>query len=139
MKTLIILIFCLVALPAFAIEPANFYGVTWHDCFDGDTCRFTIADLPPSLGEKAPVRLRGLDAPEMRAGCPEEKILAIKSRDSLTTFLAAAKRIDLIDLRRGHFERFRATVMIDGKDAAAIMIAAGLARPWRGRRENWCP
>ena len=29
-------------------------------------------------------------------------------------------------------------IEIDGRDLGQMMIAEGLARPWRGRREPWC-
>jgi endonuclease YncB( thermonuclease family) len=29
-------------------------------------------------------------------------------------------------------------VLVDGEDVACILIKEGYARPWTGRRENWC-
>jgi micrococcal nuclease len=29
-------------------------------------------------------------------------------------------------------------VLIDGRDLGETLIAEGVARPWRGRREPWC-
>ena len=46
----------LIPFPAFA---ADFPNVTYHRCYDGDTCTFTIPDVHPLFGEKINVRIAG--------------------------------------------------------------------------------
>jgi endonuclease YncB( thermonuclease family) len=31
------------------------------------------------------------------------------------------------------------TVQVSGREVGALLIAEGLARPYRGRKEGWCP
>ena len=48
-------------------------------CYDGDTCYITISVLPGRL-QKMSVRILGIDTPEIRGKCPEEKNLALRAR-----------------------------------------------------------
>ena len=48
--------------------------------YDGDTFRVNINAWPPIVGERAPIRLRGADTPELRAQCDAEKQLARKAK-----------------------------------------------------------
>ena len=88
MKTLFTL--ALLILPALA-GAVDFSGVTFHDCYDGDTCKFTIPGVHPLLGEKIPVRFRGIDTPEIRGKCQAEKDRAVLARDFLRRLLEGAK------------------------------------------------
>jgi micrococcal nuclease len=95
---------------------------------DGDTIR---------LGAER-IRIVGLDTPELNARCPAERELAVEARGFLRGLLAAgAVGIE----RRGadRHGRTLAVVTVNGRDVAALLIAAGLARPYDGgRRAGWC-
>jgi endonuclease YncB( thermonuclease family) len=50
-----------------------------------------------------------------------------------------------VDIRRNaqpkppdRYGRTLAQVLVDGEDVACILIKEGYARPWTGRREDWC-
>lgn len=95
---------------------------------DGDT--FAIG------GET--IRIVGLDAPELHgAHCRAEGMLAETARRMLVELLVAP-RIDRVG--RDRYGRTLARVTIgDGRDVAAIMIAASLAVAYDGgRRIDWC-
>lgn len=63
---------------AWAGSYGSFKGVVFHGCYDGDTCTFTKPGVHPLLGEKIKVRLRGVDAAEIRSKCDWEKEHAIR-------------------------------------------------------------
>lgn len=96
---------------------------------DGDTIR---------CGELR-VRLVGLDAPEMRGRCAEERQRAIAATERLRALLEGGVR-----LREMGEDRYGRTLAVarnaEGQDVAAILIREGLARAYdgRGRRGGWC-
>ncbi len=55
---------------------ADFNNVTYHRCYDGDTCALTIPGVHPLFGEKIAVRIAGIDTPEIKGKCDQEKVLA---------------------------------------------------------------
>ena len=127
--------------PLHLARESPFVAITIHDCYDGDTCTATLHDrfLPPVLGEHIPIRLAGIDTPEIHGHCLEEIRLAVQARNFLRTIIARATRIDLIQPERDKYFRLRGTLLIDGHNAAAQLIAAGLARSYNGgARLPWC-
>jgi len=40
--------------------------------------------------------------------------------------------------QRDKYGRLLVHLLVNGEDAACILIKEGYARPWRGRREDWC-
>lgn len=96
---------------------------------DGDTIVMCTGEV---------IRLRLVDAPEMAARCGFEGDLARQAR----AFAAASVHGGII-LRRQGLDRFGRTLadvhMPDGTDLGAELVARGLARVWRNRREPWCP
>jgi micrococcal nuclease len=99
---------------------------------DGDTIR-----SPAGIR----YRLLGLDAPETAlAQCVEELDLGTKAKRRLQELIdtGAARLIE--SGRIDKYGRTLATLYVAGTDAALILIAEGLARPYAGgRRESWCP
>ena len=71
---------------------ADFNNVTYHRCYDGDTCTFTLPDVHPLFGEKISVRIAGIDTPEIRGKCQKEKALAIQARNLVRRMLGQAGR-----------------------------------------------
>ncbi len=129
----------LASLPALAIDKYSFEDVEFHGCYDGDTCTFTIPGVPPLLGFKIKVRLRGMDAPEIKGMCPAEVKKARAARDFLAGILWRAKTITLRDSERGKYFRLVANVVADGVEVAETLIGKGLGRPYEGgKRRGWC-
>ena len=86
------------------------------------------------------VRIEGVDAPETRSDCADERRLAIDARDFLTRRLLNRE----ITLLRVVYDKFGGRVRAETSDTdgdiGQALLAAGLARPHRGeRREPWCP
>ena len=129
----------LLLLLAFVPAQAGYTDVPLRRVIDGDTI---VVDLPCKdelACKKMPIRLFGLDTPELRADCPEEKQLALRAKAHLEAFLQD-KQIDLHDCKRDDFYRLICTVKADDKDAATELIEAGFARFYdgRGKRKGWC-
>lgn len=107
--------------------------------YDGDTFRADIAGWPSIIGERVPIRVKGVDAPEIRAHCDREKKLARQAKQFTVAALRGADHIELEDLERGKYFRIAARVMIDGEDLATGLIEAGLGRSYNGgHRDSWC-
>ena len=85
------------------------------------------------------LRLRGVDTPEIRGKCDEEKALAIKARDFVRDLLTNAERMILQNIEPGTFFRIVADVSVDGVDLAKTLIQNKLARRYDGgKKESWC-
>jgi endonuclease YncB( thermonuclease family) len=138
-----ICLFCLLLMmpPLFAREtllgpvPATVLRV-----IDGDSLvvRATIW-----LGQEVEttVRLLGVDTPELRGACGEERNLATRSRAFTARLADTGAEISLSDIQLGKFAgRVLARVVTaGGVDIGQALIDAGLARPYRGgRRGSWC-
>ena len=93
------------------------------------------------LGQSLNIRVRidGVDTPELRSDCADERRLAAAARDYLAHRLLN-KEITLIRVVYDKFGgRVRAEISDADRDIARALIVAGLARPYHGeRREPWC-
>jgi endonuclease YncB( thermonuclease family) len=106
---------------------------------DGDTFVARVS-IWPGLETTTKVRLRGVDAPEMRARCAQEEARAIAARDRLAALLAqgdvAVAKVGL-DKYGGRVLAAASTRLTP--DVGAALLSAGVARPYQGgRRESWC-
>lgn len=112
---------------------------------DGDTF---LARVPVWFGQDVEtlVRLRGVDAPELKARCAAEADGAARARAALADLLASG-RVSLSQVGGDkYFGRVVATVTVSDPgeafpptDVGAALVAAGLARPYDGRaRGSWC-
>ena len=116
-----------------------FENVEVVDCYDGDTCTVNLPGLPPVFGHHLPVRLAGIDTPEIKGKCPREKELAIQARDAVLKMIREAARVDLADPRRDKYFRLGAQVIADGRNISAMLLAEGLAVPYfGGTKAPWC-
>ncbi len=107
--------------------------------YDGDTIE-VLAKVWPGHQINVRVRIRGIDAPEMRAKCPMERRAAVIARDRLQRFIAG-RPVKLLNIRGG---KYYGRVLADvedhaGSDVETALLEAGLVRPYRGRhRSSWC-
>jgi endonuclease YncB( thermonuclease family) len=107
--------------------------------FDGDTFEARV-QVWPGLEITTKVRLRGIDAPELRARCAEERALAESARGALSALLARGR----VGIRQVKLDKYGGRVVAEAsagntQDIAATLIAGGHARRYHGgRREGWC-
>jgi endonuclease YncB( thermonuclease family) len=106
---------------------------------DGDTFEARVR-VWPGLDVSTKVRLRNIDAPELRARCADELAKAQASRAALETMLAAGgvtlSRVG-VDKYGGRIDALVATR--DIPDVSAALLSGGWARSYDGgRRGSWC-
>ena len=135
-----LLIGLLVTLPA---QAAPQYGTVTVSkvisVYDGDTFRVNIDSLPPIVGKNIPIRVNGVDTPEIRGKCQYEKDLALKARDFVRGRLANATDIKLTNLQRGKYFRVVANVVVDGVSLERELLDNGLAYEYSGGKKlSWC-
>ena len=107
--------------------------------YDGDTFRVDIDSLPPIVGKNIPIRLNGVDTPEIQGKCQYEKDLALKARDFVRNKLANAKEIKLTNLQRGKYFRVVANVLVDGVSLEQDLLENKLAYKYTGgKKTSWC-
>lgn len=107
--------------------------------YDGDTFRVNIQQWPKVIGENTPIRIKGVDTPEIRTQCKFEKDLAIKAKLFTQTKLVNATVVELKNIERGKYFRLLADVYIDGESLASLLINAGYGYSYDGgKRQKWC-
>ena len=108
-------------------------------CYDGDTCYVIAKTLPESLRNMS-IRILGIDTPEIRADCPEEKELALQGRVFANDMFRNANNIEFHNLKWDKYGgRILADVYIDGISYKDEIIEAGLAREYYGGKKiGWC-
>ena len=122
-----------------APAPTPAYPAEVLRVIDGDTFEARLR-VWPGLEVVTKVRLAGIDAPELSARCAREHALAAQARDRLVALLAeggVAVRAVRPDKYGGRVVAAAATQAT--ADVGGALMAAGLARPYAGRRRaGWC-
>jgi micrococcal nuclease len=125
------------ALPPSTKQAAR-YPVEVISIVDGDSFHARVS-LWPGQELKTLVRVRGIDAPEKKARCRQERAIAEKSRQLLAEL--ASEGFVITDPRPDKYGgRVLATVLLpDGSSVADHMLATGAARAYQGKaRKSWC-
>lgn len=125
-----------------ATASAKYGGVEVDEylrAYDGDTIYVDIMAFPPIVGRNIPIRVRGLETPEIRGKCEQEKRLAYEARDFVEATMVGAKEVRLTKIGRGSFFRLIATVVVDGNNLTDLVIDAGLGKPYDDPdKDEWC-
>ena len=130
-------------LITFQVQAAPQYGTVTVSkvisVYDGDTFRVNIDSLPPIVGKNIPIRVNGVDTPEIRGKCQYEKNLALEARDFVRGKVANAKEIKLTNLQRGKYFRVVANVLVDGVSLEKELLDKELAYEYTdGKKLSWC-
>lgn len=106
---------------------------------DGDTFEARV-HLWPGLDITTRVRLRGIDAPELKARCEGERARAEAARAALRAILDQGE----VGVSRVTLDKYGGRVVADAStqgtpDVSAALLNAGIARRYGGgHREGWC-
>ncbi len=86
------------------------------------------------------IRLQNVDTAELHGRCQSETDLAHRAKAFTARRLAEGSIEIVVDRShpRDRHGRTIAWVKVAGRDLGEELIAAGLARPWEGRRRSWC-
>lgn len=106
---------------------------------DGDTIEVSAFVWPMQTVEVA-VRLRGIDAPELRGDCPSEIRAAETARDRLAELVGdGTVRLHGIEGDK-YFGRVLAQISTTSEDdLAAVLLKEGLVDRYDGgKRRDWC-
>jgi endonuclease YncB( thermonuclease family) len=131
---------------AFASADASLSVGTYHATVlrvvDGDTVEARVS-VWPGHEVLTKIRLRGIDAPEIKGACGPEIRQAEAARDRLAA-LIGTRAVLLTEIGPDKYHgRMVARLLTAGADrpvdAGAVLVAEKLARPYGGkRRESWC-
>ena len=94
----------------------------------------------PGMQVTTKVRLRGIDAAEFGARCPEEYRLAVAARDALQRMLVAGDvTISQIGLDKYGGRVLASAATRSTPDISEALLKTGLVRAYDGgRRDGWC-
>ena len=115
--------------------------------YDGDTFyvvlpkELQISGTRKTKKGKDIIRVKGLDAPELKeAKCEEERTRAEEARDRLRDLVKKGEgRVELRMCEKDKYKRQACYVRVNGKDVAEILIDEGLGRKYGGeKRQGWC-
>ena len=108
------------------------------EVIDGDTFRARV-DIWLGQSVTVKVRLKGVDTPEMNGKCAAEKKLARQAKAFAENWLRK-NQAHLVNVHYGTYAgRVLATAQItNGTSLSAALLAENLAKPYRGRRAQWC-
>lgn len=106
---------------------------------DGDTFEARV-HLAPGVEPTTRIRLRGIDAPELKASCPQELQMAEAATAALRSLLGQGD-VNIFNIRP---DKYAGRVVADvetrrGGNISTAMLTAGHARTYGGgHRNGWC-
>jgi len=107
--------------------------------YDGDSFTVNVNSWPDIVGYRIGIRVNGVDTPEMRAKCPQEKVLARQAKQFTVDMLRGGKVVKLRNLQRGKYFRVIADVYVDEKSLTRALIENNLGYEYHGgTRRGWC-
>jgi endonuclease YncB( thermonuclease family) len=127
------------SLSATAIFSRGIYPAEVLRIVDGDTFEARV-QVWPGIAITTRVRLRGIDTPELKARCPQERVKAEAARAKLAALLSQGG----VELSRIGLDKFGGRIDAAAStrftpDVSAAILQAGLGRSYAGgRREGWC-
>lgn len=114
-------------------------AATVLNIIDGDTF-LADAQVWPGQFVRVNVRIRGIDAPEMKSRCAGEHDAALRARDALAELIGD----DAVSISNIGGAKYYGRVLADvetqqGVPVAEEMLGRSLVRPYDGgRRAGWC-
>lgn len=107
---------------------------------DGDTVTVHVFPWPGVIVETR-IRLLGVDTPELRGKCEEEKAKARAAKKLVAELLPVGSRVQIRKVKQDKYAgRHDAEIWLpDGRSVTQILVAEGAARFYNGgKRSAWC-
>ena len=116
----------------------SFRDVSVASVYDGDTFKINLNCSFAVYCEKVPVRVRGVDCPEIKGKTKKEKALAQQAKAFTKAFLSQTP-ITLTDCGRDKYFRLLCGVTnAEGKDLSEELIRRGLGYAYDGgKKRGW--
>ena len=106
---------------------------------DGDTV-LVEAHPWPDQSVRVSVRLRGIDAPELRSKCPLFRTAAVKAKATLAAIMSPGDTVELRNISGGkYYGRVVANLSHADRDMGRMLIEAGLAVRYDGGKRGRPP
>ncbi len=113
-------------------DEQTFEDVSIASIYDGDTFKINLNCSLAVYCEKVPVRVRGVDTPEIKGKTPREKNLAQKAKEFTKEFLSVAP-VSLTNCGRDKYFRLLCDVTNgEGKDLARELIKRDYGYSYQG-------
>ncbi|MDR1123314.1 MAG: thermonuclease family protein [Elusimicrobiota bacterium] len=109
----------------------NFNKVAVASVYDGDTFKVYLSCSYAVFCKAIPIRVKGIDAPEIKTKNPEQKSAALKAQAFTKNFLNNGKVV-LRNCERDKYFRLLCDVRAEGKNLAEELLKEGLAVPYDG-------
>ena len=106
--------------------------------YDGDTIRVNIDSYPDIIGENIRVRLKGIDAPEIKGKCQKEIDLAIMARDYLRNAINKSNQIELRNIERGKYFRIVGELYVNGENISEELLRKNLVQQYKTKKKKLC-
>ena len=117
-----------------------FHTATLASIYDGDTFKVNLQCTEAVLCHNVPVRVKGIDTPELKAKDACEQRAAQQAKAFTTSFLQG-KKLDLRNCTRDKYFRLLCDVYSEGRSLASELIKRRLAYKYDGGTKakiNYC-
>ncbi len=121
--------------PVGEVRGDTFENVDVASVYDGDTFKINLNCSLSVFCEKVPVRVRGVDCPEIKGKTQKEKRLARRAKDFTRAFLSAGP-VNLSNCGRDKYFRLLCDVDVNGRSLAEELLAEKLAYRYHGGKKS---
>lgn len=99
---------------------------------DGDTLAVNLPCAIDIVCKRMPIRISGIDTPELTDERPAIKLLARQARARVIALTGRTHTVEMAVVGRDKYFRLDADIYSDGVSIAEILKAEGLAKPYTG-------
>lgn len=133
-------LFIFIFIPLYSLAQ-DFKNVEYIKCYDGDTCTFNLVCNDDIFCKKIDIRIKGIDAPELRTQDQCEKAKARQAKEYVNNLVSSSKKVELQDCIRGKYFRLVCNVFTDYGYISNLLLTNNLAVEYDGgtkQKINWC-
>lgn len=120
---------------------SNLREATLIRVYDGDTLFVDLPGTESLFGKNIGIRLRGIDAPELKTKDECEKNAAEKAREAIVQYIGKSDTVTLSNCTREKYFRLVCDVSVEYRSLSEYLLKLGLAIPYFGKskvQHNWC-